>query len=102
VSRIDLDREMADAIGALERHHVDELIAEGIDRLDIDLGLIGVARGRVERDHFAPDNRGGIAFVTPVRTHFPLSFETPIPASALRIGDIVDLVVCRACSIARR
>lgn len=92
MSTIDLDRELAAAIRALESRHVDELVAAGVDRLDIGLGLVGIARGRVEGDQFAPADEGGFAFVTPVRTHYPLSFETPIPASALRVGDIIDLV----------
>lgn len=92
MTTVDLDKEMVRAISALEDRHVDELIAAGIDRLDIDLGLVGLARGRVEGQLFAPDDHGGVAFVSPVRTHYPLCFETPIPASALRVGDIVDLV----------
>jgi hypothetical protein len=92
VKGIDLNKEMATAIEALTAGHLAELRAAGVGRADIDIGLIGVARGRVEGDHFAPDDDGGVAFVTPVRTHYPLSFETPIPGDALRLGDIVDLV----------
>jgi hypothetical protein len=88
----DLDEEMGTSIKALTGGHVAELRAAGVDPADIDIGLIGTTRGRVEGDLFAPDDHGGVAFVTPVRTHYAFSFETPDPASALRIGDIVDLV----------
>ena len=88
----DLELVFAAAQSAMGDHHHDELVAAGVDRADIDMGLVGVMRGHVRGDRLEIDPTGGQAYITPVRTHYPTLFESPIPDSAVRVGDLIDAV----------
>lgn len=96
----ELARELGAAVLALTDAQHEELVQAGVDRLDIAL-LIGAAYGHVVGDRFEPHPDGGeppppgsVAFCTPIRADpfRPLSIETPVAASALRVGEIIDLV----------
>lgn len=90
----DLSRELAQTLDALTDHQHEELVLAGVDRVDIALGLVGAAYGHVGGDNrFEPHERGKLAFCTPVRCDpFRTGIETPAPASAVRVGDLVDIV----------
>lgn len=93
----DLTREHAAAVAALTDAQRDDLILTGIDPIDIALGMVGAARGRVVGDRFEPLPGDRWAYCTPIRVDpfHPLSLETPAPASVLRVGEIIDLVFWR-------
>lgn len=92
----DLAAEFIAAVRAIRAEHVAQLRAAGVDLMDIRLGLVGVTRGRLANLHqlFESDDSGALAYVTPVRVDpfHPLSIESPRAASAVRVGDIVDIV----------
>jgi hypothetical protein len=93
VSGVSLARELAQAVEALSDTQHEELVQAGVDRLDIALGLVGAAYGHVTASNrFDPHPDGRLAFVTPIRCHDPRTLESPVPASAVRVGEIIDLV----------
>jgi hypothetical protein len=88
----DLARELAQAVEALTDTQHEDLVLAGVDRVDIALGMVGAAYGHVIGDRFEPHTDGKLAYCTPIRCHDPLTLESPVPASAVRVGDLVDIV----------
>lgn len=85
--------ELNAAIDALDEGQRNLLVAHGVGRNDLALGLVGAALIRVEgTTRFAPDPEGRPAFITPVRVQYAETPESVAPDSAVRVGDIVDLV----------
>jgi hypothetical protein len=91
---IDLGAELFEAQRALTRAHQAALIAAGVSRAVITLGLIGAARVAFEGTAYRPDDDGKAALIVPARVdpENPHGFETEDPAGAAWLGDIVDLV----------
>lgn len=94
MSGADLICEHRSAVEGLTDAQHEDLVLAGVDRIDIALGMVGAAYGHVVGNRFEPHPDGKLAFCTPVRVDpfRPLSLETPAPASASRVGDLVDLV----------
>jgi hypothetical protein len=88
----DLARELAAAHEALSDAQHEDFVLAGVDRLDIALGLVGAAYGSVAGERFEPHPDGRLAFCTPARIHRSLTIESPVPDSAVRVGELVDLV----------
>jgi hypothetical protein len=91
---VDLDHEMGAAVRALNDDQRTQLIAAGVDRIDLALGMVGVARGRLGKFNlFEPDPDGALTYLCPVRIDPTrlFSIETPIGDSAVRFGDLVDI-----------
>jgi hypothetical protein len=88
----DLARELAQAVEALTDQQHEDLVRAGVDRHDIAMGLVGAAYGHVVGERFEPHPDGKLAYCTPVRCHYAPTIESPVPASAVRVGDITDLV----------
>jgi len=95
MSGLDLAREHAHAVEALTDAQHEDLVVAGVDRVDIALGMVGAAYGHVVGERFEPLPGGKLAYCTPIRVDpfRPLSLETPAPASAVRAGEIVDLIL---------
>jgi hypothetical protein len=90
---IDLDAELAAAVRALSDDQANMLVACGVNRLDIDLGMVGGVLARIEGDFYVLDPDGGRpAFVTPVRVDTASSPESRVPDSTVRMGSLIDLV----------
>lgn len=91
---LDLASEHAAAVKALTDNQHEDLVLAGVDRVDIALGMVGAAYGHVVGDRFELRQDGRLAYCTPVRADptRPLSLETPIASSALRLGDLIDIV----------
>jgi hypothetical protein len=88
----DLEREMVAAVSALTEIDIEMLVQHGVDRADIAMGMVGSALVRVEGDYYSPDPSGKLAFLTAIRVHYPTTPESPVPDSAVRVGEIVDIV----------
>jgi hypothetical protein len=69
------------------------LLACGVDPNDIALGMVGVGAIRLDGALYEPDpDHGKPAFISPVRIAYADTPESAVPASAVRVGAIVDLI----------
>jgi hypothetical protein len=92
----ELGAEMRAAVEALTPAHRSRLLAAGVDARDLDLGMVGAAIIRPEGGFYSPNPDGGTpAFITPIRIDDPCSPETRAPDSAVRVGEIADLLAWR-------
>jgi hypothetical protein len=93
MSGASLAREMNAAVTALSDADLEMLVGYGIDRTDVVvMGMVGAALVRVEGDHYCPYPEGKKAFLTPARVHCADTPESPVPDSAVRVGNLVDIV----------
>ena len=82
------------AVRALTAVHRERLLAAGVHPGDIDLGMVGVARGRLAKfDLFEPDPCGALTYLCPVRIDpfNPLCIASPVADSAVRFGHLIDI-----------
>ena len=85
-----LGSEMNHALGAMRRKHYERLDELGVQRSDLMLGMVGIARIRRRGGLYEPHPLGAVFLITPVR--MAESVEHAAPASVVRVGDIVDLI----------
>jgi len=93
IGETDLGAEFVAARDALTPEHKRQLKAAGVPSIVLAWGLVGVVRIEAEQNKFYLADTGRESFVVPVRVdpEAPIDVDHPAPATAITLGDTVDL-----------